>query len=484
MTTSSPAFSDTAQIPRTQALPGAPGRLRLRTLIRLRWFAIAGQATAVYVVDFVLGFELPLVLCLLAIAASIVVNLSLLVAYPAAKLLSDRQASYYLAFDISQLAVLLYLTGGVENPFTILFLAPVTISAATLNVRHTIMLGALACALVSVLAVYHFPLPWRADDSLRLPATYLLGLWTALLLGIGFTAAFAWRVAVEGRRMSDALAAAQLVLAHEQQLTALGGLAAAAAHELGTPLATIQLVANELKRDLPENSPYAEDIELINSQAIRCRDILGQLTMRQDAEDAVYSRQSLRHLMDEIIERYAGTSVEIAVHSDGEGPEPEIWRQPEIIHGLGCFLQNAGDFAHSQVLALLSWSPTTITISFYDDGPGFTPDILSRLGEPYVTTRPRVTTRSRSSKNRDRQGRADEGLGLGFFIAKTLLEHTGGVVVYGNANQLSLTPSKPPKYEHICGAVVSVSWPRHLIESSKTGAQRAAVDEQKGAAEE
>ena len=417
MTTSSQTFSDSTQRPQTQALPREAGRLRLRTLIWLRWFAIAGQSTAIYVVHVILGFELPLLFCLLAIAASMVVNLGVLVVYPAAKLLSGRQAAYYLAFDIAQLAGLLYLTGGVENPFTILFLAPVTISAAALNVRHTIMLGALACVLVSVLAVDHYPLPWRADDSLRLPQTYLVGLWTALLLGIGFTAAYAWRIAVEGRRMSEALAATQLVLAHEQQLTALGGLAAAAAHELGTPLATIQLVANELKRDIPEDSPYAEDVELINSQAIRCRDILGELTMRRNPDDEVYSRQRLLHLMEEIIERYAGDGVDVAVHSGSEGPEPEIWRRPEIIQGLGCFLQNATDFARSQVLALLSWNPTTITISFYDDGPGFASDILSRLGEPYVTTR------SRSSIDRNRQGHVDQGLGLGFFIAKTLLEN-------------------------------------------------------------
>ena len=232
------------------------------------------------------------------------------------------------------------------------------------------------------------------------------------------------------------------------------------------------MVANELKRDIPENSPYAEDVELINSQAIRCRDILSELTLRRNPDDEVYSRQRLLHLMEEIIERYAGDGVDVAIHTESEGPEPEIWRRPEIIQGLGCFLQNAADFARSQVLALLSWNPTTITISFYDDGPGFASDILSRLGEPYVTTR------SRSSIDRNRQGHADQGLGLGFFIAKTLLENIGGVVVYGNVDQLSLAVPIPSDYKHVRGAVVSVSWPRHLIESSKTGTQREAAAEQ------
>ncbi len=453
---------DAAQLNMADALSARPGGVRLRTLIWLRWFAIIGQTGAILFVHFVLAYNLPLIPCLLLIGTSVILNLVVLVVYPSSRLLSDLEASGYLGFDILQLAGLLFLTGGIENPFTLLFLAPVTISATMLSLRNTLMLGSLAILCVTVLAVYHMPLPWREATGLSLPTLYVYGLWIALILGLGFTGSYAWRVAAESRRMSEALATTQLILSREQKLSALGGLAAAAAHELGTPLATIQLTARELERDVDPASPYAEDIVLISSQAARCRTILGELFERRDQSDEIYSRYLMSTLLDEIVEPYRGESINILVQTlSGKGTEPQVWRQPEIKHGLDCFIQNAVDFAQSEVVIAASWDKESIAVSIIDDGSGFSPDVLARLGEPYVTTRPQGTKKKEVSTRLD--GRVNEGLGLGFFIAKTLLEHTRAKVSFGNLPQTDPGDTIPGDIKSARGAWITIRWPREVI---------------------
>jgi len=249
-------------------------QLRLDTLVRLRWLAVAGQAAAVAGVRFGLGFGLPFGLCFVVIAASALVNLMLRIEYPASHRLADNAATILLAFDTLQLAVLLYLTGGLENPFAILFLAPVLISATALTPERTLGLGVLAVGLATLLALNHRPLPWFPGQPFGLPFLYVTGIWTAILLGTVFIGIYAWRVAEEARQLGQALAATELVLAREQHLSQLDGLAAAAAHELGTPLATIALVAKELDHATPVDSPIAEDLRLLRDQVERCRTIL------------------------------------------------------------------------------------------------------------------------------------------------------------------------------------------------------------------
>ncbi len=448
-------------------LQAGGGRVRLRTLVWLRWVAIIGQTGAVLVVQDGLGYAVPLVQCFIVIGASVVLNVVVSIAYPSTKLLSDFEASLYLAFDIVQLAVLLFLTGGVENPFTLLFLAPVAISASMLNLRITMSLIALVFVLVSALAIWHLPLPWTPGQPLSLPPTYIAGLWVALLLGIGFTAAYAWRVAVEAARMSDALAATQLILAREQQLAALGGLAAAAAHELGTPLATIHLVARELEKELPPDSPYADDIALLASQSIRCREILSRLAAQPEGGDEIYGRQSLAALIEEAISPYQDAGIEIVVTMQGAPPEPVLQRRAEIVHALSSLVENAADFARTRVLIEGAWDDETVSIAIYDDGPGFSTEILTRLGEPYITSRP-LARAALDDPNRALAG-GHEGMGLGFFIAKTLLEHTGGQVTFGNHSR-PLAPSaragreaRGAGYESLCGAMVAVRWPRSVV---------------------
>ena len=258
-------------------LSGAQG-LRLRTLVWLRWLAILGQTIAVTIVCFGLGFRVPIMLALGVILASALLNVGLALRFPMSHRLSDRLAALLLGADILQLAGLLYLTGGLENPFAILFVAPVLISAMALAPGRTLALGVLAGCAVSALALSHLPLPWYADASIELPHLYRLGIWTAIMLSLAFTGVYAWRIAKEGRDLAQALAATELVLAREQHLSQLDGLAAAAAHELGTPLATITLVAQELDRVVPKDGPMAEDVALLRDEVRRCRGILSKLT--------------------------------------------------------------------------------------------------------------------------------------------------------------------------------------------------------------
>src|ERR1051326_3076885 len=282
-----------------QPIGAERGRVRLRTLSNLRWLAIAGQAVALFLVYFALGYQLPLIYCLAAIGASIILNSVLALRYPPAHRLTNREATFYLAFDVVQLAALLYLTGGIANPFSLMFVAPVVIAAATLNLGNTLILAGIAFGAVSLIAVVHKPLPWPAGEALYLPQLYQAGIWAALVIGIGFTSVYAWRIASESMRMSAGLAATQLALAREHRLASIGALATAAAHELGTPLGTIAVVARELERGLPEHSSEIEDVRLLRQQAERCRAIIARLANPEEGMLAT-ARLPLAALLDDM----------------------------------------------------------------------------------------------------------------------------------------------------------------------------------------
>lgn len=423
-------------------------RLRLQTLVRLRWLAVAGQTLALLVVYFGFGFPLQIEICLGVVAISAALNIVLTLKYPANLRLRNRYATLLLAYDILQLAALIALTGGLANPFSLLFLVPTTVSASSLPLKWTVWLEGLTLTCISLVALYHLPLPWKADEVLSIPTVYVFGIWVALVCSLVFASIYAGRIAQESRRMSDALAATQLVLAREQQLSALDGLAAAAAHELGTPLATIALVAKELKRELPNADDFAEDLDLLNSQAVRCREILSSLAGRGSAEDEMLKRLPISVMIAEIANEQDTQSKIINIETIGmkEGAEPIINRNPAILYGIGNLVRNALDFAHSTVNLTAAWDNQTITITVQDDGPGFRADILNRLGEPYVTTR--KPDLNDTSQEQD----MGEGMGLGFFIAKTFLERTGA--------SLSVTNNIAP----FDGAEVRVQWPRGEIE--------------------
>jgi len=430
------SFTDVA----TPVLGSASRHLRLDTLVRLRWLAIAGQSMAVAGVHFGLGFPLPFGWCFTAIAVSSWLNIALRVRFPLSHRLQAGAATALLAFDIVQLAVLLYLTGGLQNPFSILFLAPVMISATALPPQRTLVLGVLAVALATLLTFFYLPLPWAGPERPVLPLYYQLGSWAALVLGLGFTGIYAWRVAKEARDLSDALAATELVLAREQHLSQLDGLAAAAAHELGTPLATIALVARELSRLAPAEGEMAEDIALLREQVERCRGILGKLASLQDDDAGPLDQLSLRLLIEEAAgpQRPFGMPFEIVM--SGEKPEPVCRRNPGMIYGLGNIVDNAVDFARSTVTITAEWNPRAVMLTIADDGPGFPPDVLLRAGDPYLTHGPS-------------ESRAGGGLGLGLFIAKTLLERGGALIEFAN---LPVPDS---------GASVRITWSREEFEA-------------------
>jgi two-component system sensor histidine kinase RegB len=420
--------------------------LRLRTLFLLRWAALAGQTAAVLGVQFGLGFDLPLVWCMAVILVSAWANLSVTLAWPGSRLAGRREAVVQLGFDLIQLSVLLGLTGGLQNPFALLLIAPVTVAAATLGARDAAALCLLAIGAVVILAFWSLPLPWQAEAPLVLPPLYLTALLCALVVGIVFTAAYAWQASAEAARMELALAATQAVLAREQRLSALGGLAAAAAHELGTPLATIQVVAKEMGRGLSPGSPFHEDVQLLVSQAERCREILRKLSRAPDTGDEHHSRMSLSQLLDEVSEPHRGVIlVNTEVSCAPGAPILEVRRMPEVLHALSAFVENAVDFAESAVEVTAYYDAERLMIEVRDDGPGFSPDVIAKLGEPYVTTR------SQGEGSRSHH----HGMGLGFFIAKTLMERTGAQVDFRNAKS--------------GGAVVAARWRRERIEAT-TGA--------------
>lgn len=423
-------------------------RLRLHTIMRLRWIAVLGQFVAICFVYFGLGFSLPIGACLTVIALSAWLNVFLAISYPSRYRLGVRFATALLAYDIVQLAALLYLTGGIANPFTMLVVAPVTVSAATLPPRTTIALGLLALVTTGLLVFEYWPLPWYGGVTFELPLIYRLGVFAAVCACTIFLALYTWRLTKESRQMSAALAATDLVLAREQKLHALDGLAAAAAHELGTPLSTISVVSKELEREVGADSPLRDDIRLLRSQALRCREILQKLTRHPDEQDPLHARVSVRAMLEEAAEPYRSDRVSFAIEArpanEAVGPAPKeavVERRPGVIYGLGSIIENAADFAASQVEISAEWNTTELVVTIIDDGPGIPPDVIDNIGEPYVTTRPVA-------------GALDDdatGLGLGFFIAKTLLERSGATVSLAN-REGSMT-----------GAKVQVSWPRGFI---------------------
>jgi two-component system sensor histidine kinase RegB len=428
----------------SDTIANTPRTVRLKTLIGLRWFAVIGQAIAVLVVNYVLEFELPLAACLSVISLSAWLNVAMRMHYLNVQRLAPRPVALLLAFDIAQLTVLMIMTGGLENPFAFFILAPVLIAAISLPLNYTLPLGLFAVCCSSLIAYVFWPLPWSSGQAIEFPSLYIFATWVANLVAIVFIGAYAWQVAEEGRLMADALTATELVLAREQHLSQLDGLAAAAAHELGTPLSTIAVVAKELQRALGDASPHAQDLKLLREQTQRCREILGKLSALPSGW-APFERVKLSGLIDEVVapHRDFGIAIDIVLPPERES-EPMVARSPAVLYGLGNLAENAVDFAAARVEIAVRWSEQDVAVTISDDGPGFPPEILRRIGEPYVTSRRRGDDDSEES-----------GLGLGFFIAKTLLERSGATLAFLNR--------QPPEK----GAVVRVRWARGDFEVSE-----------------
>lgn len=424
----------------SNAINLAASGMRLKTLVYIRWLAVLGQALTVILVHFIFGYDLPLLPIALLISASAILNLLVSLNRKPSARLPNRGALLYLFYDILQLAGLLYFTGGLSNPFSVLFLVPVTISATNLTRQGTFFLGLTTLACISVLALFYEPLPLPAG-SLVLSKTYILAIWTALVLGTAFLSGYAWLIAADSRKMSDALTVARAELAREQQLSAVGGIAAAAAHELGTPLNTILLVSEELKQALPEGSDTAEDAALLHDQAKKCAEVLAQLSKRPETERFIKGPEhhnflALDNLFSLVMEKYKDGDKSFVIQTHGDQSDiPRLYLTAELRHGLGNLISNAAEFAASKVIIDLYWNDNLVRAEIRDDGPGFSEDVLDKLGEPYMSTR---------------RGRG--GMGLGVFIADMLIKRSGGELNFRNQRK--------------AGAIVEILWSRRELEKS------------------
>ena len=442
--------------------------VRLRTFIYLRWLAVFGQSGAVIAGLSFLNLDLRLELISFFILLSASINILATLLYPENKRLSEKDIFLLLMYDLIQLSILLFLTGGLTNPFSVLVLAPVTISATALRLRPTLILGAIATLLVTLLGFFYIPLKTINNSSLD-PEILLAGTWLALLITVSFLAGYARRVTVEMASMSEALLATQMALDREQRLTALGGVVAAMAHELGTPLSTIKLVSSEILNETNLGREVREDVILINSQVDRCRDILKDMG-RRGKDDTHLHVTPLLSLIQEATEPHQDRGKSIILELDSwQGnifdnitlkDQLNVNRKPEIIHGIRNLVQNAVDFAETTVWISVDWRSDIVSLIIIDDGLGFSPDMIGRLGDPFL--------RDKSYKNQARELKHYEGMGLGLFIAKTLLERTGATISFSNnftkKNKNAQEPSKD-------GAIVQVSWPKNLLEITEDDAR-------------
>jgi two-component system, sensor histidine kinase RegB len=431
--------------PEEQGLVRQARRLRLNTLIGLRWLAIGGQTLAILVAYFAIGLEFPIVACLVVVVMSALLNLALSWGFPVSKRLSERGAALLLVYDILQLAALLFLTGGIANPFAILFLAPVAIAAASLSLRQTLGLLGLTLICATVLARWSLPIVWAGGEKLMLPPVYVVGHWTALIVSAAFVTVYAYRVAAESGRTASALAATELVLARAQHHSQLDGLAAAAAHELSTPLATVALVVREMAAHPASGADSSDDLQLLEQSVERCRSILAKLSAPRELSNQALEFSNPVELVETAAAPHRLMGVSIAVDGEGPDPAPKCPHNPGVLSALGNLIENAVGFAERAVMIRASWTRSTVGIVIADDGPGFPANILARIGEPYLSQR----------EGQGRNQGAGGGHGLGLFIVSVLIRRSGGALQFANA--------KPPAK----GAIVTVQWPRQVYEQGQ-----------------
>ncbi len=430
--------------------------VRLRTLVLLRWMAIVGQLTAILIAWRYYGIELHLTMSLAVVGAAVVFNIFSTIAFPQSRRLSQGETLFALMFDTLQLSLLLFLTGGMNNPFALLILAPATIAATTLQSRATAFIGLTTIILVTLIARFSLPMQ-TGGEVISVPWIFGFGFWLAIVTGVIFLGVYARRVASEMQSMSQALLATQMALAREQKLTDLGGVIAAAAHELGTPLATIKLVSTEMIDDLSDRPELKDDAALIRDQADRCRDILRSMG-RAGKDDLLMRSAPFSVVVREAAEPHIARGKTLFFTPEEASPalsgQPLILRRPEIIHGLRNLIQNAVDFASGQVWVDLNWNDRQIAVRIADDGVGFPGHLIGRIGDPFV----------RHRRDGERDPRPDyDGMGLGLFIAKTLLERTGATLRFSNGADPFLAEDERLARS---GAVVDVVWHREAIEAT------------------
>ena len=408
------------------------------TLTILRYIAIFGQFIAINIVFFYLELQFPLKESYIIILIGLITNLFLQFKVKVNQL-KDTYASLFLLYDLFQLSSLLYLTGGILNPFSILLIIPTIVSSTFLSMGTTIILGVITSFLLFILTFNYLPLPGFDQNIFDVPNFYKQGILTAILIGLVFLSYFGIRFAGETKKRSEALRKLQEVISKEYELESLGGQAAAAAHSLGTPLATISVVAKELKKEIGGDKEISKDIDLLISQTKRCSEILKKISKKQIKEDVFLSSIKFEDLLEEIINSFKETSskdINLIVENDNN--KIAIQRTPEIIYGLRNFIGNAVKFSKSQVNINLRSDQKIIEIKINDDGPGIPEDIIQKMGEPYI-------------KSKSKELSDNSGLGLGTFLGKTLLERQGGQLIFKRNSKLG-------------GALIILSWdPNNFI---------------------
>jgi two-component system sensor histidine kinase RegB len=409
-------------------------QLDKRTLVILRWIAIIGQYISISIVYFFLNFELPFFNCSMVILIGVLSNIYLQFGEKDNQL-SNIKASLYLLYDLVQLSLLLFFTGGVTNPFVILLIIPSVVSSTFLSIRSTINLSIITIIILTVLTIFYFPLPHKVTEELHfhVPNYYLYTIPFAILIGLVFLTYFGTRFGAESRKRTDALNRLELILAKEHELESIGLQAAAAAHSLGTPLSTISVVAKELEKEIGSNHEYSKDITLILSQTKRCSEILKNLSQDQLKDDNFLNNIKIGDLLNEIVRSFSEISEKkIILNKDQNELDPQIDRTLEITYGLRNFIGNAVKYSNSIVEIDLKSNEIVTEVTVSDDGPGFAEDVKDVLGEPYIRSKNKIIS-------------AKSGLGLGTFIGKTLLERMKANVQFSNSNKLN-------------GAMVIIKW--------------------------
>ena len=402
------------------------------TLTILRYIAIFGQFFAINFVFFYLKLEFPIIESYIIVFLGLATNLFLQFKIRVNQL-KDTYASFFLLYDLIQLSALLYLTGGILNPFSFLLIIPAIVSSTFLSMGTTIILGVITSFMLFLLGHFYISLPGMDETIFYVPNFYKFGLLTSILIGLIFLSYFGIRFSGETKKRSEALNKLQEVIAKEYELESLGGQAAAAAHSLGTPLATISVVAKELKKEIGNNKEISKDVDLLISQTKRCSEILKQISKKQIEEDNFLSSIRIEDLLEEIINSFRETSSkQIELITDEDQNKINIQRTPEIIYGLRNFIGNAIKFSKSKVQINLKSNDKIIEIKIYDDGPGIPEDIINKIGEPYI-------------KSKSKELSSNSGLGLGTFLGKTLLERQGAILKFKRNSKLG-------------GAQVTLSW--------------------------
>ncbi|MBT4698552.1 MAG: ActS/PrrB/RegB family redox-sensitive histidine kinase [Pseudomonadota bacterium] len=407
-------------------------QIKLLTLINVRWVAIFGQFLTISIVYFYFNFNFNIKYCYLLVLFSSFLNFFLQIRSKKTDLLSNKQATFSILYDLFQLFGLLFLTGGLTNPFSILIVAPITIAAGFLNLRSSILIGFLSIALTIILSFFYFELPGLENNYL-FPKFYILGLTLALCTTIIFLAIYSQKLAMENAQRNEAFNVLQQIFLREQELKSLGGLAAAAAHELGTPLNTISLVAKELKKEIGSNTKFNQDLDLLISQSKRCSEILKQISKNPytEKEDKFLDKASFKIIVHEIIDSFKDQSKKkIIINEDDYKKDYLITKKIEIIYSLKNIIDNALKFSSNKIEIFLLSNEDELRIKVEDDGEGFSKQILRFLGDPYIN-------------KKDIENNKD-GLGLGIFIAKVFLERLSAIINFYNLEDK--------------GAAVDISW--------------------------